>query len=252
MRNLMRKQSLIVSILIFSAFILSACAGGGLFDLRFGEADLQSFVPIYLETARLNVRQIGDRMAVVPSPAYANGMYGRDAFYTALGLDDEQLFEQAYRWFEAAQNQDTGQIPTAVPLEPNDTSLTPQDDEITLIYLIWSGLLNRRGAAVDRERVDLALDFVSQHVEEHRYVSPPGQFRYWADCWRLDDAASITYNQGLYAIALQFLQVSKWGSLAVIFDHRAGSGLRHRAQPEVSYRHPPIGTCLASSREVTR
>ncbi len=45
MRNLMRKQSLIVSILIFSAFILSACAGGGLFDLRFGEADLQSFVP---------------------------------------------------------------------------------------------------------------------------------------------------------------------------------------------------------------
>lgn len=165
---------------------------------------LQQLAPLYLEAARANIVSHDARRAVIPSPAYANGIYVRDAFYATLGLEQEALFEEAYRWFEEAQLP-SGQIPTAVAFDPDDHSLIPRDDESTLIFLIWSGLLQRQGKAVDAQIVAKALAFVQKHDLNGRYLSPPGNFRYWADCWRVTLSQAITYNQGYYALALQMM-----------------------------------------------
>lgn len=166
---------------------------------------MQERIQRYVETARANVLTVGQSQAVVPSPAYANGIYGRDAFYTTLGLGDIALSEQAYRWFEAAQDPLTGQVATAVAFDPDDDSLQPQDDETTLLFLIWSGIMEREGRPVDREAVGRAWQFVQSHLQDGLYVLAPGQFRYWADCWELKRPDVITYNQGLLAIAMRFL-----------------------------------------------
>ncbi len=194
---------------------------------------LQRLSPIYQETARANIRDIGGHLAVVPSPVYANGIYARDAFYTSLGLGDPELFEQAYRWFEDAQNPQTGQITTAIAFDPADHSLQPQDDEGTLIFLIWSGLLQRAGYETDPEVIDRALEFVQNHVRDDRYVSAPGIFRYWADCWEVTEAEVITYNQGLYALALRFLVELEHPGVSQEMVERATEGYRERYRPEL-------------------
>lgn len=196
---------------------------------------LQDLYPAYVETARANVREIGDRLAVVPSPVYANGIYARDAFYTSLGLEDPDLFEQAYRWFESAQNPATGQITTAVPFDPNDASLQPQDDETTLLFLIWSGLLARQGRPVDPEIVARAFEFVQTHVQDDLYVSAPGQFRYWADCWQVDKPEVITYNQGLYALALRFLLEMEQPGVPQEMAERAAAVYRERYDEKLGF-----------------
>lgn len=166
---------------------------------------LQTAAVTYAAMGRTNVRDIAGRTAVVPSPVYANGIYVRDAFYTVLGLGDLNLATDAFRWFEQSQDPQTGQITTALPFDPADTSLQPQDDESTLLYLIWAGYLHRAGVKIDAQVVARAWAFVQRHVADHTYRSPSGRFRYWADCWQLDQPDTISYNQGLYALAVRLL-----------------------------------------------
>ena len=142
---------------------------------------------------------------VVPSPVYANGIYARDAFFAVLGLGDLGLARTPSAGLSRRRRAATGQITTAIPFDPADVSLQPQDDETALLYLIWAGYLHRAGVEVDEQIVGLAWDFVQSHVTDGAYVSLPGRFRYWADCWRLDQPDTITYNQGLYALAARLL-----------------------------------------------
>lgn len=169
---------------------------------------LQTAAGVYRAMAQANVHAIDGRRAVVPSPVYANGIYVRDAFYAVLGLGDLKLATDALRWFEQSQDPQTGQIITALPFDPADTSLVPQDDESTLLYLIWAGWLHRAGVKIDKQVVGRAWAFVQSHVTDHAYISPPGRFRYWADCWRLDQPDTISYNQGFYALAARLLAES--------------------------------------------
>ena len=162
---------------------------------------LQKLAPRYAEIARSNVRTVRSQPALVPSPVYANGIYVRDAFYAVLGLDDPALSARLYAWFTAAQNKKTGQIPTAVAFDSADKSLQPQDDESTLLFVIWSLLLHRTGHDIELAGVTAAWDFVQAHVQNGRYYSAPGSFRYWADCWTLPRTDVIAYVQGLYASA---------------------------------------------------
>jgi hypothetical protein len=192
---------------------------------------LQQLAPTYLEAARANIVTHDGRRAIVPSPAYTNGIYVRDAFYAILGLGDQALFEEAYRWFEEAQLP-SGQIPTAVAFDPDDHSLIPKDDESTLIFLIWSGLLQRQGKAVDEQVVAKALGFVQKHDLNGRYLSPPGNFRYWADCWRVTLSQAITYNQGYYALALHFLLEMKQPNVTQEMAERAVAVYRAQFKPQ--------------------
>ncbi len=191
---------------------------------------LQQLAPLYLEAANANIVSYDGRRAIIPSPAYTNGIYVRDAFYATLGLEDAALFEEAYRWFEAAQLP-SGQIPTAVAFDPADQSLIPRDDESTLIFLIWSGLLQRQGKSANPEVIAKALDFVQKHELNARYLSPPGNFRYWADCWRVTLSQAITYNQGYYALALQMMLEMKQEGVTPEMAERAATIYRAQFKP---------------------
>ena len=180
-------------------------------------AVLQKLAPRYAEIARSNIRTVRSRPALVPSPVYANGIYARDAFYAVLGLDDPTLSARLYAWFADAQNPATGQIPTAVAFDPADKSLQPQDDESTLLFVIWSLLLHRTGHDIDPAGVAAAWNFIQTHVRNGSYYSAPGSFRYWADCWTLPRPDVIAYVQGLYASAAEaahFLGVADAGEAA--------------------------------------
>lgn len=196
---------------------------------------LQVNVHHYVDMARSNVRTVDGRRAIVPSPIYANGIYARDAFYAAFGIEDPDLSDESYRWFEGAQNPETGQITTAVPFDPTDASLQPQDDETTLLFTIWSGILHRSGRPIDRQVVERAWAFVQGHVEDGQYVSAPGDFRYWADCWQLSGPDVIAYNQGFYALAARFaLEMGLSGvTEATVTD--AVSGYRAIYRPDLGF-----------------
>jgi hypothetical protein len=166
-------------------------------------AILQQLAPRYAQIARENIVTAHGRTAIVPSPAYANGIYARDAFFAAVGLDDLELSFKLYTWFADGQNKQTGQVPTAIAFDPADQSLQPQDDESTLLFIIWSFILHRAHYDIDRASVAAAWDHVQTHVRNGLYYSAAGNFRYWADCWTLPRPGVIAYVQGLYALAAE-------------------------------------------------
>ncbi len=196
---------------------------------------LEAMAKLYIRIAQANVRTIGNQKAVVPGPIYANGIYARDAFFTVVGLGDLQLSEDSYRWFERAQNLETGQITTAISLDPADRSLQPQDDETTLLFLIWSGLMQREGRPIEPQLVRKAWTFVENHTQDGLYVSAPGEFRYWADCWRLDQPDTISYNQGLYALATRFLADARMAGVTPAVAAQAADGYRALFRNDVGF-----------------
>jgi hypothetical protein len=89
--------------------------------------------------------------------------------------------------------------------------------------------------ALRREIVDRAFGFVQDHVREDRYVSAPGQFRYWADCWEVAKPEVITYNQGLYALALRFLVEMEHPGVSEEMAARATADYRARFRPALGF-----------------
>ena len=183
---------------------------------------LQQLAPRYAEVARANILSVRGQVALVPSPVYANGIYARDAFFAAAGLDDAALSRKLYAWFAAAQNKQTGQIPTAIAFNPADTSLQPQDDESTLLFLVWSFILQQEGFDVDLAPVAAAWKHVQTHVRNGLYYSAAGNFRYWADCWTLAQPGVISYVQGMYALAAAGAQELGIADAAATAAARAG------------------------------
>lgn len=196
---------------------------------------LEALYHHYLDTTRANVFTVNERLVVTPSPIYANGIYMRDAFYAVIGLEDLELADQAFRWFETTQIPENGQIQTAVPFDPADQSLQPQDDESTLLFLIWAGMLHREGRPVDAQVVADAWDFVQSHVDGDRYISAPGEFRYWADCWDLAQPDVITYNQGFYALATRFLLEMETPGVSAETAARATEEYRRLYRPAMGF-----------------
>ena len=180
-------------------------------------SDWQALLPIYTQAALGNVVEIDGRRAVLSNRLYP-GTYVRDAlFWGPLALDDPALGYESYRWFAKSQLE-SGQIRTAVPLRPEDVAqLQPQDDEGTLLFIIASDWLRANGypvidlssessrAGLDAERIVRAYGWVETHVSNHRYVSPAGAFRYWADTVNPDRAETIAHNQGLLCLARRAL-----------------------------------------------
>ncbi len=178
------------------------------------QSDWRALLPIYTEAARGNIVEVNSRRALLSSRLYP-GTYVRDAlFWGPLALDDAALGYDCYRWFAESQLEN-GQIRSAVPLHPDEAALLqPQDDEGTLLFLIASDWLHGKGypvgslsfypagsAALDPDRIVRAYGWVEQHVVDHRYLSPAGAFRYWADTVQPDRAETISYNQGLLCLA---------------------------------------------------
>lgn len=169
------------------------------------DAQWRGLLPDYEASARRNIVYRNGRRAVLSSHLYP-GTYIRDAlFWGPLALDDPALGFESYQWFANTQLA-TGQIRTAVPLNPADAaSLTPQDDEGTLLFIMAADWLHRHGHSPDFEGVLRAYQWVQTHVYEATYLSPPGAFRYWADTVQPDTLEAIAYNQGLLCLARRAL-----------------------------------------------
>ena len=179
-----------------------------------GRSPLEDLLPYYLESARRNiVTQRGER-AILSSRIYPKGTFVRDAFYGPMALNDVELSRDCYRWFERTQLPN-GQIMTAVGFTPDDQAdLTPMDDDSSLLFVIWSAWLKRKGVEVNKDIVERAFGHVQTHVNSSsEIVSPAGPFRYWADTVNPEQPERITHNQGLYALALRSMRALGWGGV---------------------------------------
>jgi len=179
------------------------------------ESPIAEVLPDYAKSARNNIVHRRGERAILSSRIYPRGTFVRDAFYGPLALHDVALSLDCYRWFARTQLPN-GQIMTAVGFSDEDQSwLTPMDDDSSLLFVIWSAWLARRGVEVKREGVERAFTHVQSHVDaEGWFVSPAGPFRYWADTVHPETPERITHNQGLYALALRAMRILDWGGVS--------------------------------------
>ncbi len=175
---------------------------------------IADLLPFYAKSTQRNIVTVRGERAILSSRIYPKGTFVRDAFYGPMALDDPALSGECYRWFERTQLPN-GQITTAVGFTPDDQAdLTPMDDDSSLLFIIWSAWLARKGVEVKREIVERAFGHVQSHVGANGdFVSPPGPFRYWADTVMPEQPERITHNQGLYALALRSMQSLGWGGV---------------------------------------
>jgi hypothetical protein len=141
-----------------------------------------------------------DTAIVHPSKAYA-GVWLRDSFWTLAALGDQSLAAQALAHFTAAQRP-SGQVPTqfsyfvAQPIY--------RADESTLLYLIWAyWQVKAGGERPPRQALDRALHYALAAAKDGWYTSRAGSYADWFDSFRLPAPDTLSYNQGLYAVALQ-------------------------------------------------
>jgi hypothetical protein len=194
--------------------LLATVAGGYIVTRRlraYAPSEWQTLLPIYTNAALGNIVEIDGRRAMLSSRLYP-GTYVRDAlFWGPLALDEPDLGYECYSWFAESQL-GNGQIRSAVRLRPEDAdSLEPKDDEGTLLFIIASDWLRINGFALTRNpsgggeldlgRIERAYHWIEQHVANHRYLSPAGPFRYWADTVNPDRDETISHNQGLLCLA---------------------------------------------------
>lgn len=62
------------------------------------------------------------------------------------------------------------------------------------------------GKRINDDSIKGAYHFIQSHIKDGLYHSEPGNYRYWADTFVVPGPDVLAYNQGLYAIALKFLQ----------------------------------------------
>ena len=196
-------------------------------DFLSGNEQFWGYLKDYISSARQNIISYknGEKV-IIPSPAYASGIYGRDAFFSILGLADGQLSLNCYRQFERDQNPKSGQIPTQVLFNPGNETEKWCDDETTMLFLIWSGVVKEWGGNINQEKIEKSLEFVQQHVQDSLYYSDPGDFKYWADTLINPQKQVITYNQGLYCCALQTMFENNWGKVTFEEVEKAKEGYR--------------------------
>jgi hypothetical protein len=102
---------------------LSGLVLGGVLLNRIGLAkpwiDWRNLLPLYEASARRNIVSVNGRRAMLSARLYP-GIYIRDAlFWGPLALGDAALGYECYRWFAESQLE-SGQIRSAVPLDPED------------------------------------------------------------------------------------------------------------------------------------
>lgn len=188
----------------FSALTALAVIGASNTRQAAAQSDWRELLVAYRNGALNNYWEQNGRRALLASHLYP-GMFMRDSFLGALGLEDADLGSACYRWF-AESAMPSGQIRSAVPLTPEQANLLQsQDDEGSLLFLIASDWLVRTRHKVEPERVVRAYGFVQAHAPSDFYVSAPGAFRYWLDTVRLPASDTLAYNQGLFCLARRAL-----------------------------------------------
>lgn len=121
---------------------------------------------------------------VVPGIEYANKQYSRDAFWQCLSLPPSMAMECFLHEAHA-------KVPGA---------------ERPLFGLIWAGRLRRSGQPVKADDASWFLDYAEEHTRDGWYRSYREGTKYdmqsWYDLCAFSPEDTITYNQGLLALAL--------------------------------------------------
>ncbi|MGZ4974301.1 MAG: hypothetical protein ACXWDN_16190 [Limisphaerales bacterium] len=89
---------------------------------------------------------------IISGISYGWKQWGSDSFYTALGLQEPKISQQAYNGLYLAR-------------------LTYEDN--AQLYLIWSALLKRNGGKINRELAQQAFSFIRKHEENGAFIPPP-------------------------------------------------------------------------------
>jgi hypothetical protein len=125
---------------------------------------------------------------VVPGIVYANKQYSRDAFWQSMVLPPE--FSR-----ECYLNEAVDQTPGA---------------ERPLFCMIWAYRTRLEGGEPDMEGAKKTLAYIEEHSRDgwyySSYTTPKGikkqDYQSWYDTVAFEDDDVITYNQGLFAVAL--------------------------------------------------
>lgn len=160
---------------------------------------LERFRQLCLETARANLRPDG---WLIPSAAYPDECYLRDAYWTLRALRDPELARRIFERFAAAQDPD-GRLPTSLRLADGGASHI-RDDESTALFLLLGLDLVRSGWSGDRGPLARATRFLLDRLDEDgTYQTGPGAGSWWLDTLVLAARDTVTYNQGIVAVALR-------------------------------------------------
>ncbi|MEJ7589812.1 MAG: hypothetical protein WKI04_19850 [Ferruginibacter sp.] len=146
------------------------------------------FGALSFTTAYMNLRtnETGkSKYWVVPSVEYNNTQYCRDAFWLATML------------------------PPGIASDclKNELDSVNQYAEYPLITIIWAYKAWKEKNEVDKDKLQQYLNAVDGHAKDNYYYSYNSydgrlDFQYWNDLIAFDTTDVVTYNQGLYALAI--------------------------------------------------
>ena len=122
---------------------------------------------------------------IVPGIEYANKQYTRDAFWQSMILPDhmaqqcyQAVYPQRYKYAECA-----------------------------LIFLIWSYRVQQAEGKADMNRAQDAMNYILDYCKDGCYLAGKPEenqydFKSWYDICAFETDDVITYNQGLFAVAM--------------------------------------------------
>lgn len=156
------------------------------------------FKELCLRIGRMNV----DDRKVVPSAAYAHRTWMRDAYWTLGGLGDSVLMQYTWERFANLQDKLTGQVPTTI--QHSDQMESMHDDESTALFMLLAVDVQRRGLPLWEEPLHLGAQFLRNRIDDAgRVHAGPGPYTWWLDTLSLGTRDTVTYSQGLTAVALR-------------------------------------------------
>lgn len=188
------------------------------------EKFLASFKNLMQDTAKGCLLDGGNW--VIPSKAYGDYFFSRDSFWLLAALKNPRFSQEAVRKFQEDQTENPdGHIATALQVVTPRRREGDRDEESTLIYVLHNYLVAQMGGKVDKASLGRAYGFIASHVKDGRYVTTGekrtgsdfdgvnqvGTYHYWADTFRPAGRSQatpevISYNQGLYCVALNCLE----------------------------------------------
>ena len=174
-----------------------AAAAGGASEEPFSP---ERFIQLCLETAGANVKEDG---WVIPSQAYGDESYLRDAYWTLGALDDPELATRTFERFAAAQAPD-GRLPTSLRLSDGAVSHA-RDDESTALFILLGLDLAIAGWRPEGDALDRAASFLLDRLDrgDGAYRTGPGSETWWLDTLSLATRDTVAYTQGVVAVALR-------------------------------------------------
>ena len=161
--------------------LAAAYFSGGRYTDYFGAL---SFTTAYMN---LRVNETGkSKFWVVPAVEYGNTQYGRDAFWISTMLDPTYSAECL----------------------KNELTSVNTYAEYPLLTVIWAYRAHQEGKEVDLSKVQSYVNSIETRVRDnwfYSYTENDGRldFQYWGDVMAFEKNDVITYNQGLFALALK-------------------------------------------------